>query len=156
MVKTIAQIVEVSEGGVRFAAERQSACSSCASAKNCGVSSLSKIFSNQSLTFDTPSLPNAKQGDWYVIGIEQSTILKAASIIYLIPLVMMIGAAVLGLMAGASDGGVALASLAGLILGLVAARYLARSSRTLSQTTPTILGPAEDEPSKGDNCAVLD
>ncbi len=156
MVKTIAQVVEVTDRGVVLSAERQSACSSCASAKSCGVSTLSKAFSNKSLSFEAPPIPEAKVGDWFTIGIAQSALLKAASIIYMIPLAVMILTAALGVSLGAPDGWVAVAAAAGLILGLFAARGLAGSNLPIAQSTPTVLGPASDEPSRGEDCGVLD
>jgi sigma-E factor negative regulatory protein RseC len=142
-VHTVAKIIENGAGRAVLHAERQTACSSCHAAKGCGVSSLSKLLSAKGITLETGEIPGAVPGDWYVIGIPESALLKAALLVYLVPVAGLVIAAGAASLAGAAEGWVIGWSVAGLAAGLAAARKLALSSRAIAATTPEIIGPLE-------------
>ncbi|MBZ0216915.1 MAG: SoxR reducing system RseC family protein, partial [Fimbriimonadaceae bacterium] len=113
LIEAYAQVVEFAGNHSVLRAEQQSACGSCAAAKGCGVSSLSKVFAKNTLLFETKDIPEPRIGDWYLIGLPQKVVLKMAAATYLVPVFVMIVAAMIASAQGAGDGVVALSSLAG-------------------------------------------
>ena len=154
LVRTVAQVVENGARGAVLRAERQSACSSCHAAKGCGVSGLSKLFSNKGLQFRVDEISGARPGDWYEIGIAQSALLKAALVVYLSPLGGLLAGAILASQSGLTDGWIALAAAAGLGAGLLAARVLALSSHLVAATAPRVLGPLPARAMPAGSCNV--
>lgn len=154
MVRTVAQVVENGGGRAILQAERESACSSCHAAKGCGVSNISKLFSAKGLKFEADEIEGARPGDWYVVGITQGALLKAALVVYLAPMLGLLAAAITVSLAGMSDGWVALAAAGGLAAGLAAARIFATSSRIVLATAPSVLAPLSRQPAPNSGCHV--
>lgn len=155
MVRTVAQVVENGGGRAILQAERESACSSCHAAKGCGVSNISKLFSAKGLKFEAEEIEGARPGDWYVIGITQGALLKAALAVYLAPMLGLLAAAIAVSLAGLSDGWVALAAAGGLATGLWLARAFAASSRIVLATRPNVLAPLNPRPAANSGCHVV-
>ncbi len=143
-VETVAVVVSF-EGGendsVVMAAARKSACDSCASSKNCGVSALSGLFGKSQLHFKVPNTMDAKIGQAYVVGIPQVALLKMASIAYLVPLTLLLVGAIGASALGASDMGAAFGAVIGLMIGIAAARRVSGAQSLLNSATPKVLRP---------------
>lgn len=156
MVQTVAQVVENGAGRAILRAERESACSSCHAAKGCGVSNISKLFSAKGLKFEADEIEGARPGDWYVVGITQGALLKAALVVYLAPMLGLLAAAITASLAGMSDGWVALAAAGGLAAGLAAARAFAASPRIVLATQPNVLAPLNPRSAPDSVCHVAE
>lgn len=155
MLKAYAQIIGSDEGSTVLVAERKSACESCAAAKGCGVSSLSKILSAKMLRFQTRDISSPRQGDWYVIGMPHHALLKMAATIYMVPLFFMIVMAIIAANLGAGDIGVATVSIGGLVLGYWCVRRLVAGSQLNRLANPVILGRASAAfGARNDDCHV--
>ncbi len=87
MMEELAKVVsEPDDGWVTVEVETKSACHSCHNDENCGMSAVSKAFSAKAQTFSIQTQLPVKVGEMVKIGLPESVILKAASLVYLLPL----------------------------------------------------------------------
>lgn len=92
-------------GWITVEVQVKNACGHCDNNESCGTSAVSKAFSPKVQCFSIPSDGQYVVGDLLKLGLPESVILKAAALVYLLPL--------MGLFAGA-----ALASILNSLLGL--------------------------------------
>ncbi len=96
MIEQTVTVVEVAEEGVAWVeAERTSSCGSCQASKGCGTSVLGKLF-NRTQRVRVLNPIGAEPTETVVIGIEERALLSGSVIVYLLPLLTMLGMAVLG------------------------------------------------------------
>jgi len=74
--------------------QRQSTCGSCSANKGCGTAVLGKVFEKRFVTVKARNQINAEVGAEVVIGLNESAMLKAAFLVYLLPLLIMITTAI--------------------------------------------------------------
>ena len=113
-------------------------CARCASGRGCGAGILSGRAAGRRLeVMIEPGLELAA-GD--VVGIELAPrhVLKAALIVYGLPLAGAVGAAALAYLAALGDGGAALMAIGGLCAGAMIGRYRLRYDACLARFTPTV------------------
>lgn len=141
MVEGFARVVAL-EGDIAWLEiEPSSACGSCGARAGCGVPRRLKGRSVQ--RFALPNDFEGRLGERIVVGIPQKALLRASAIAYLLPLIAMIGAAVLAGWLGYGDGGAALAALGGLAGGFVLAHSRARQLSDEGALAPVYLRPAD-------------
>ena len=92
-------------GWITVEVKVKNACNHCDNSESCGTSAVSKAFSPKVQRFSIPSDGQYVVGDLLKLGLPESVILKAAALVYLLPL--------MGLFAG-----VALASILNSLFGL--------------------------------------
>ena len=84
------------------------ACGSCAAKRGCGTSLVASLFPQRDHNFIARNPVGAKPGDRVFIGLEESDLQLASLMIYLLPLLGLIGGAVSGVylahLLGSSDG----------------------------------------------------
>lgn len=119
MIEEHARVIDVDDDCVTLVVDRQSACGKCASGSGCGTALLAAWFNRRQIRFSLPNEVGAGVGDRVVLGIDERLIQRGALLMYAVPLVALLSAAV---------GGRHLAPLAGLspelgsiVLGLSAA-----------------------------------
>lgn len=125
LIRASARVVAAAGDAVWVEAEAKSACGGCAAASNCGVSALSGSLGRKAARLKLRNLCDARIGDRVVIGIPQSTLLRASITVYLTPLIAMIVAAAAAVAAGGGDGVAALSGFGGLAAGFLAAKLIA-------------------------------
>ena len=102
---------------------QQSACGSCSAADGCGTSALASLFERRARALRVPNDIGASVGQTVTLGLSEGGLVRAAFLVYMIPLLTMIGAGVAaGLMAPGNEGLTVVASLAGLGGGLLLVR----------------------------------
>ena len=96
MLEQRAQVIDVRPGQVELAVNLESACGSCHSADTCSSGTVAKAFVNkrQRLLLNT-SLVLGK-GQWVRLGVEQQGVTALAAITYLLPLLGLILAGLVG------------------------------------------------------------
>lgn len=139
MLRAYAQVITCDDDSAVLIAERKTACGSCAAAKGCGVSSLTKIINTKTLRFQTQDIAAPRQGDWYEIGMPHHAILKMAAVIYMVPLLFMILIAIFASLMGAGDLVVAITSFGGLAIGYWCVRWLVGTTDLNRLAKPVIL-----------------
>lgn len=132
-VEGVARIVAV-EGGVAWLEpEQTTACGHCAGKAVCGVTPGSpRLVARR---FSLPNDHDFRVGERVIIGIAEQSVRRAALTTYGIPLLLMLGTGVTAQKLGGGDLEAALATLAGLAVGigivhLLSARYARRGDFT--------------------------
>ena len=95
MIEETAHVVETQGEYAWVETERRSSCGSC-SAKGCGTGALSKILGRRSQRLKVLNPIDAKAGDTVVLGIHEQALLKGSLAVYIVPLLAMLGGALLG------------------------------------------------------------
>jgi len=135
MLEHTGTVIEADEHSALIETVRRSACEHCSSGDSCGTSVLAGVFRQRGNRVRVSNHLHLKPGDQAVLGIAESTLLRAALWAYMVPLIAMIAFAMFASAAGFSDGYVFIASIAGLFNGL----YLARLVRTRRVTDDIVL-----------------
>lgn len=155
MIEQKVQVIAVEDHRLLVEAERRSSCQSCAVKSGCGTSVLAKWFDRKHLRFyvdkpvDTVSV-NAAVGDYVLVGLQESALTQGALTVYLLPLLVMIVAALLvDSWLSASfywrDLIIAASAFSGLVLTLFAGRIYLHLSRCQQRFNPILLTPPIDK-----------
>ncbi|HEY0561706.1 MAG TPA: SoxR reducing system RseC family protein, partial [Methylophilus sp.] len=86
----------------------------------------------------------AQVGDSVIVGIEEKSLLISALLLYIVPLVTMMIAAILALQWSGTDLGAMLGAVLGLVIGLLWVKGYTASSRYFLLQQPEILRLAND------------
>jgi len=118
--------------------DAQEACPRCAAGRGCGAG----IFTGRQKTRRVEALIapglDVHEGDTVRIDLEPSNVLRAAAIVYGLPLSGAAVAAAIAYLAGFGDAGAAALAIVGLIAGLYAGRRRLARQTCLAQFTPTV------------------
>ena len=107
----------VEEGAVWVESIRQTACQSCAARKGCGQSALAKMGQQHKNHVRALNAFDLDVGDQVVIGVPEDVVMKGTLVAYLMPLVLMLVAAITADNFTGNDLWVALAGMSGLAAG---------------------------------------
>ncbi len=118
MLEQIVTVVRVAGTTAWVAGDAGSACGHCGSAAQCGTGALARWLGTRRRLLALPNLLQARPGDRVVIGVPEGLLVQAAAVAYLLPLLAMAATAISCDAAGVGNTGVALAGLAGFVLGL--------------------------------------
>ncbi|OIN08717.1 SoxR reducing system RseC family protein [Oceanisphaera psychrotolerans] len=141
MIEEIATVMAVHENGVEVACFSKSACGQCKQNSTCGTGLVSKALPGRDHRFviatDLPLAVNQQVR----IGIPEQSLLTSALLVYLLPLLLLLGGAGLASIGlGLGDGGTLAGAAIGGSAGFVLASRRARGSGRI-QTEPVIIGP---------------
>lgn len=144
MIEETARVIAIENGQLLLEAQTRTACGACEAKQGCGTSVLSKWVGRKFTRFQVPNTINARVGDEVVVGLAEAAMLKGSVLVYLLPLLAMIGFALLAESLIAADAGsrdlmVLVAAVVGFALTLAFARRLLASSRLRSKLTPVVL-----------------
>lgn len=95
MITETATVVAVRGDRVTVSASVKTACGSCQAAEDCGTSAVAKAFSPKQQTFELVSPIPLKPGEKVTLGIPEAHLLSASWMMYVVPLLVLIGSAVL-------------------------------------------------------------
>ncbi|MCL1050232.1 SoxR reducing system RseC family protein [Shewanella abyssi] len=123
MMEEVAKVVANSNSGwVVVEVEMKSACNHCESSDSCGTSAVAKAFSAKVQRFSIQTEGVFAQGERLKLGLPESVILKAALLVYILPLLgFFIGAYSGNLFAIGLEVNQDLLSIAGALIGGVSA-----------------------------------
>lgn len=148
-------VLSVDGNFAEVAAETTSTCNSCSAKNGCGTSLLASLFPQRNRSFRASNPLSAQTGDRVVIGLDESALQVAALLVYLAPLLGLIGGAIVGSWM-ASQWMLAHTELVSIALGIVGffmvlllvrkisprlsgnSRYQARILRVLSSETVSL------------------
>ncbi len=149
MVEQEVRVVAIEKNRLLVEAERQSSCQSCAVKSGCGTSVLAKWFDRKHLRFyvDKPVDSVAVEfavGDRVLVGLQESALTTGALMVYLLPLLAMIVAALLADSWLVSsfywrDLIIAASAFAGLVLALFIGRFYLHLGRSQQRFNPVLL-----------------
>lgn len=112
MIEEEAYVTEVADGSVWVEKASRSACSGCA--QSCPSAIAGELFGKKSLSLQIFSNLPLSRGDKVLIGVSEDVLALGSILVYLLPLLCLIGGAMLGKFLQDSDA----ASATGGILGL--------------------------------------
>ena len=150
MIEQIATVVALEGSSAWVETQRQSACGACAMNKGCGAGLFAKAFG-----FDSPQLKvtpaqDIEVGDRVVIGIEEQALVRGSFAAYMMPILFMLGFAMLGdavnsaWLAVNSDFASVCSGMLGLLAGLTWLKHHSRRIRHDNRYQPLILHKAAD------------
>lgn len=124
MIEARVRVVSAAEGMAWVTSSESSGCTACQSQASCGISGLGKYLGRRRAALPIPQA-DARVGDELKVCVDEAELLRAGAFVYLLPALLAVLGAALADAGGAGDLAAALAALAGFIVGLVAARFLA-------------------------------
>lgn len=141
MIEEIVTVTAAGPEGVRVAAERHSACAQCASKSNCSQGVLSQWRKDKMVEVDVmnPEGFRVAVGIQVVIGLHEGSLMKASFLLYCIPLLCLILAAIAASALGWSEAAQILVSLGAMLAGFWAVRRYANSKSVKSDYQPVLL-----------------
>lgn len=143
MMQEMARVISQDDSGwVQVEVQLKSACNHCSNSDNCGASSVAKAFGTKVQRFSIVSHKPCKEGDILKLGLSESVVLKAAALVYMMPLFGLFVGAILGQwLASVVSLSPDLSSLVGAIIGAVLFwMFGKRKARQLeAQAQPVIL-----------------
>jgi sigma-E factor negative regulatory protein RseC len=149
MIEETVQLAEIeSDSAVWVRTQRQSTCGQCAMKSGCGTKVLSdyigdKLLDVRALLSSNVDVNQLQVGDALVIGLPEQQMLKGTIVSYGLPLLALFLVAIPLSLAGAPDATVALASIAGLLVGLLGVKKFASKIQNLSEWQPVVLRKVE-------------
>lgn len=142
MLETRAIIIQVDGTEAIVEAAQGGGCGQCNSANGCASGKLSKMFCAQPRRFRVHNGIEARVGDEVQVSLQDGVLLRSASILYLLPLALLMAGGFLGASMATStagrDGYAALGALLGLVLGLVGARWYTLRQPASHEVRPVI------------------
>ena len=158
MIEETATVVAATPEHIWVEARARSACSSCGTQDGCATSSVSKLFGMRRQQLRLPNQFASSVGEQVIIGVEDQVMVTASLAAYILPVLLMLGAAIIADVQGMSDRQQAGIALLGLLLGLLGAGVLTSNRRMNRYFQPQLLRrvdtftlrPIEFKPFKGD------
>jgi sigma-E factor negative regulatory protein RseC len=114
-------------------------CPRCAEGKGCGAGLLGRTSGSQRVDALVTSDLKVREGDEVRIELASGNLLRAATIVYGLPLAGAVLGAAIAYFSGLSELYAAMAALGGTVAGLMVARLRLRRSGCFRQFTPTIV-----------------
>lgn len=141
MITETGRVVGVEGDWAWVACRRQVECARCAEGRGCGGGVLGRLLGDRlhEVRAATGSVVVAP-GDQVVIGLGEDVVLRAAAVVYLVPLLLALaGGAIAAKLGGGGDAAAILGAAAGLVAGLRWARGYGRRNAANASLQPVIL-----------------
>jgi sigma-E factor negative regulatory protein RseC len=145
MIEQTGVVVSVQGDMAEVESQRRGTCGGCAADGSCGTSLLTRYFGGKRSLLRAYNAIGAGPGDGVVVGIPEGTLLEASFLAYLVPLLSMIGTAMVGaqvadhLAPAYAEGVSALAGLGGLAVALAWLVGVGRAKSSDERYRPRIL-----------------
>jgi len=143
MIEQVAHVHELDQTSVWLDTIRLSTCNSCSMKSGCGQRLMNQATNCKRSRIELPLPHNLdlKVGDEVVLGVPQQAFIKASLLAFAMPLVVMVGFALMAQYWTLSEPLTVVSALLGLGAGLLGLRWYSQSERmmTTSQWQPVIL-----------------
>ena len=123
MVEEIATVVACDEAGLWLSTTPVSSCNACQVSDDCGTGIVAKTLTPRQQQFFVASELKLLPGEQVRIGLAEPDLIKAALMVYLLPIVLLLVFALLAATLTPAEGLIMLAGLIGGSLGFGLARY---------------------------------
>ena len=134
-------VVSISSASVTLDVDATLACARCASGKGCGAAYFASGRDRQIRAQVLPGV-QVREGQRVQVELAGSNLLRAAVLVYGVPLAGAVAGASLAWALEAGDLVAAVLAVAGIGAGLVVSRLRLRRDHCLQQFTPVVTGPA--------------
>jgi len=142
MIRESAKVLSVSGAGkIIVESSGQKSCHRCANSGGCGISVLAKYFGAKRHQFSANSEIVVRAGDRVLLEIEKSALLMAATLMYVLPLLVMIFSVLLvqyGLGISSEIFHIVVA-FCGLAAGIMASRVISKAEYQAVKFEPVIV-----------------
>ena len=142
MIEERGRITTVESDGFWVETIQRSACQVCVAEKGCGQKLLHRLSGKTALIRVLPGncdMQLLKAHDQVVIGIPEDVVVKGTLLVYLFPLLTMIGAISIGTLISSNDAIVLTSTLIGFILGGVLVRLHSWLNKNNHRVHPVLL-----------------
>lgn len=153
LVEGSARVVALDGDTVWLEPEQTTSCGGCASASACGTKSGNSAGWLMKRRFAMANEHGLAVGDRVVVGIAAGGLLRASATAYGLPLLMLLGGGLTAKSMGGGDGAAAMATLAGLVVGLGLAKLWAGRQLARGDLSPRFIRRAFG-PGPGGGCHV--
>ena len=128
MIEEQATVLRVQDGRVQVEMQRKSACNHCELNRGCGTGAIGRLLGHRSKPLIIDSRLDLKPGDNIILGLPDSSFLKASLLIYGLPLFVLILASVIGhwIFSG-SEAAVLLSAILGFSGGLIGSSKISKA-----------------------------
>lgn len=151
LVEGLARVVEVDGRLVWLEPEQTTSCGGCAASGLCGAKGIGTAASRLEMRrFPLVNEERLVVGERVVVGVDARALLKASGTAYALPLATMLSAGGVAQWIAGSDEITMATMFAGLVVGLIAARWSARWLGARGQLAPRFLRRA----SAGETCRI--
>lgn len=137
-VTTIRAVVRAVDGHDAIVEVEQGGCGRCHEKGGCGGQHLTQMLCSSPKTYRVPNPENVAVGENVTVAIAAGAVRRSANLAYGLPIVGLIGGAMLGLQFGGDPGAIA-GSAAGLLLACFAVRWKMRPGTGKSDIRPYIV-----------------
>ena len=96
MIEETARVVACQDRFAWVETNRRSACDSCSMNKGCGSGAISQVFADKRARIKVINKIHADIGDSVLIGINEAALLSGSFLIYMVPILSLLGFALLG------------------------------------------------------------
>ena len=139
VIEQDARVVSVEIGFAWVETARRSSCSGCSGSSGCGTSVVAELLGERASRLKVSDGIGVEVGDRVVIGIADAAFTRASLLAYLLPLLMLMLAALAAQTLGVEDESVALIGILGLVLGLAVAGHLTGGASARERYRPALL-----------------
>ena len=145
MIEQIATVVAVEGDAAWVETLRQSACGACAMNKGCGAGLFARAFGFHSPQLKVANIRDVDVGDSVIIGIDERALVRGSFAAYMMPILFMLGFALLGEAASSAWPVVdselvgVLSGMSGLLVGLMWLKHHSHRIRLDRRYQPLIL-----------------
>ena len=128
MLTQTGEVLAWQNGVARVRVQRFAGCGRCQLRHGCGAGTLERALPGRSLELSIPSTLPLRPGERVTVGLRESTMLAAAGLVYLVPvLILLAGALALAPLGDAASAAGGILGLAGGIFGV--RRWVRRTGR---------------------------
>lgn len=130
MIEQRATVIDITDKTVLVEAERQSTCNKCQVKKGCGTRLLANHVGKRFTTIAVDKTSSVDIGQQINLVIPEQALLQGAAVMYLIPVIVMILAALLASALQFGEVVQTLAGISGLVVGLMMTRWYLKDKKT--------------------------
>jgi sigma-E factor negative regulatory protein RseC len=95
MLETRAIVIQILKSHALVQANQGNGCEQC-NGKGCGAGKLAQLFCSKPRLFQVENPINAGVGDQVIISVAEGAVLRGIGMVYLLPLILLLGGAMLG------------------------------------------------------------
>ncbi len=136
MIEARVRVISTSEGMAWVTSSESSGCAACQTQEGCAISGLGKYLSRRRGALAIAHR-GAQVGEELLVCVDESELLRAGALAYLLPALLAVIGAALADATGAGNLAAVIAAVIGFLAGLLVARVLAPAPRIEAQTLPT-------------------
>jgi sigma-E factor negative regulatory protein RseC len=139
MIEETGRVISIEEGFADVETIRTSSCTSCRARHGCGHHAIAQVSSANRMRMRAIDPLTVEVGQKVIVGIPEDTLLQASVWMYMIPLLGLVGGAVLPSLWGGGSGVAVIFSIIGFSGGLLLARNKSKQEMNNLDYYPKIL-----------------